>query len=194
MAGALDRFTILMLPGWHGSGPDHWQSHWHAAFPGFRRVEQEDWENPVHSVWRRPLWAALAEARRPVVLVGHSLGTSLTMKLALDGEAPGDLVQKVAGAFLVAPTDRDLRDVPGEGPQGFGPMLLRPLPFPSMVVASSNDDYVSIDRARTFAGAWGSRLVEIGERGHIGSAANLGLWPEGLVLFGEFLAGLPRPG
>ena len=48
-------------------------------------------------------------------------------------------------------------------------------------------------RARLFAEAWGARLVEAGERGHIGSAANLGLWPEGLVLFGEFLAALASP-
>jgi predicted alpha/beta hydrolase family esterase len=189
----MDEVTVLMLPGWHGSGEDHWQTHWERAFPAMVRVEQADWEFPVYAEWRKPLWAALEEARKPVVLVGHSLGTSVTMRLALSDDAPPGLANKVAGAFLVAPTDRDVRDVPGVGPQGFGPMILKRFPFPAMVVASSNDEYVSIERARVFSTAWGARLVEIGERGHIGSAANLGLWPEGLLLFGEFLASLKLP-
>jgi hypothetical protein len=186
----MDDFSVLVLPGWHGSGDEHWQSQWQRAFPAMLRVEQTDWDIPVYEEWRKPLWAALDAARKPVVLVGHSLGTSMTMRLALAGDAPPGLAAKVAGAFLVAPTDRD---IPGEGPQGFGPMILKPFPFPAMVVASSNDEYVSIARARLFAQAWGARLVEVGERGHIGSAANLGLWPEGLLLFGEFLATLPSP-
>lgn len=193
MVGQRAEYSVLVLPGWHGSGPDHWQDQWEQAFPDFVRVQQEDWENPVYTAWREPLWRAVAAAPRPVVLVGHSLGTSLTMLFALSGDAQGGLVSRVAGAFLVAPTDRDLRDMPGSGPQGFGPMILKPLPFPSMVVASSTDDYVSIERARTFARAWGARLVEVGDRGHIGNAAQLGLWPEGLVLFGEFLGSLKGP-
>jgi predicted alpha/beta hydrolase family esterase len=193
VAGRIDDFSVLVLPGWHGSGEEHWQTHWQRAFPAMLRVEQADWDVPVYEEWRKPLWAALASARKPVVLIGHSLGTSMTMRLALSGDAPAGLVAKVTGAFLVAPTDRDTRDMPSEGPQGFGPMILKPFPFPAMVVASSNDEYVSMPRARLFAEAWGARLVEAGERGHIGSAANLGLWPEGLVLFGEFLAALASP-
>lgn len=191
MAGRMDDFDVLVLPGWHGSGEEHWQTHWQRAFPAMIRVEQADWDAPVYEEWRQPLWAALDAARKPVVLVGHSLGTSMTMRLALAGDAPAGVVAKVAGAFLVAPTDRDTRDMPDEGPQGFGPMILEPLPFPAMVVASRDDEYVSMARARLFADLWGARLVDVGTRGHIGSAANLGLWPEGLVLFGEFLGSLP---
>ncbi|PSC03171.1 alpha/beta hydrolase [Alsobacter soli] len=191
MAGALDAFTILVLPGWHGSGPEHWQWQWERAFPAFRRVEQDDWDRPVYAAWLARLQAAVRQAGKPVVLVGHSLGTSLTMLFALRDGAP-ELVRKVAGAFLVAPTDRDVRDGIPDGPVGFAPMILQPLPFPSMLVASDDDEFVTIERARVFAQAWGSRLVEVGRRGHIGSAANLGLWPEGLVLFGEFVGGLPR--
>jgi uncharacterized protein len=189
MAGALDDFEILVLPGWRGSGPTHWQHQWEAAFPALRRVQQADWDQPVFADWLPPLRDAVGRATRPVVIIGHSLGTSLTMLFSLRDGAP-DLVARIAGAFLVAPTDRDMRDgIPG-GPVGFGPMILKPFPFRSMVVASDDDEYVSIERARVFARAWGSRLIEIGARGHIGSEADLGLWPEGLVLFGEFVGGL----
>lgn len=52
-----------------------------------------------------------------------------------------------SGAFFVAPSDRDRRQTPGGGPQGFG-----------------------------------------GMNGHLGSASKPGVWPEGLVYFGQFLA------
>jgi hypothetical protein len=56
------------------------------------------------------------------------------------------------------------------------------LPFPSIVVASSNDPYVTLSRAKTFATAWGSEFVMIGEAGHINSASGLGNWEKGLIL------------
>jgi uncharacterized protein len=70
-------------------------------------------------------------------------------------------------------------------------MLLQSLPFPSMVLASRNDERVSFERAQTFAKAWGSYLVDVGALGHIGSAAKLGLWPQGLVWLGQFIGSLP---
>ena len=71
-------------------------------------------------------------------------------------------------------------------------MVLQPLPFPAMVLASRDDPYVAFDRARTFAAAWRATLVDMGMSGHMGNAANLGLWPAGLVHLGAFLATLGR--
>ena len=34
---------ILMVPGWNGSGPDHWQSRWERNLKTARRIEQDDW-------------------------------------------------------------------------------------------------------------------------------------------------------
>ena len=47
------------------------------------------------------------------------------------------------------------------------------------------DEYVTPDRARQFAEAWGSRLVDVGPKGHINSASGLGMWPEGFALVEE---------
>ena len=71
-------------------------------------------------------------------------------------------------------------------------MILKRLPFPSAVVASRNDDRVSFERARAFAAAWGSTLIDAGSLGHIGSAAKLEYWPFGLLWFGQFVASLPK--
>lgn len=179
--------TVLTLPGLHGAGPDHWQTAWEAAFPGFVRVEQADWERPVYADWAARLRAAVERSNRPVVLIAHSLGTSLTMRWSFDEPA---LARKVAGAFLVAPTDRDRFDAPDSPLRAFGPMIMKRLPFESMVVASRDDDRVAFDRAEAFAKAWGSRFVDAGNLGHIGSASKLGLWPFGLLWFGQFVGSL----
>ena len=184
----LDELTILILPGLGGAGPDHWQSAWGQAFPATRRVEQANWEAPVYADWAAQLSEAVTRAPLPVVLIAHSLGTSLTMRWSFEQR---QLAKKVAGAFLVAPTDRDRFDASPASPvRGWGPMILERLPFPSMVIASRNDDRVSFDRAEVFARAWGAPLVDAGNLGHIGSAAKLGLWPFGLFYFGQFVGSL----
>ena len=67
------------------------------------------------------------------------------------------------------------------------PLVLAALPFPSTLVASSDDPYCTLARATQFAGAWGSRLVNIGARGHINSASGLGTWPDGQALLHELI-------
>jgi len=72
-------FTILVLPGVNGSGTGHFQTAWEEAFPEFKRVEQADWDHPVYADWSARLTAAVAQSVRPVVLLAHSLGTSLVV-------------------------------------------------------------------------------------------------------------------
>jgi len=45
--------TTLIVPGFHGSGPDHWQSWFEARLPEARRVIGIDWEAPVLAMTRR---------------------------------------------------------------------------------------------------------------------------------------------
>jgi predicted alpha/beta hydrolase family esterase len=148
-----------------------------------RRVQQDDWDTPLYADWALRLSEAVDRCTKPVLLIAHSLGTSLIMRWAHAAKT------EVAGAFLVAPTDRDRRD--NDPARGFSPMLLQPLPFPSMVLASRDDELVAFERAQVFATSWGSHLIDVGSLGHVGSAANLGLWPQGLVWFGQFIASLP---
>jgi uncharacterized protein len=179
-------FDILILPGWHNSDAAHWQTHWQSVFANMRRVEQTDWEKPVYGDWARRLTDVIERCERPVLLIAHSLGTSLVMRWAHEGRCDA-----VRGAFLVATSDRDRFDGKPDAPiQGFAPMLMKPLPFPSMVLASRDDDRVSFERARSFADAWRSQFIDVGAHGHMGSAANLGLWPQGLVWLGQFIASL----
>src|SRR3546814_9906144 len=47
-------------------------------------------------------------------------------------------------------------------------------PFPSILVASRNDPYISFGRARLLAQFWGSRFADAGEAGHINADSALG--------------------
>lgn len=175
----------LMVPGLWSSGPEHWQTLWEAADPSFRRVEQEDWDAPERREWVRCLDDAVRQAGRGVVLCGHSLGCATITHWA------GLPMRTARGALLVAPADVDGAGFPLEA-RGFAPMPLKPLPFPSILVASEDDPYLSMERARLMAESWGSRLVEVGALGHLNSASGLGEWLDGRRLLDELLA-LPEP-
>ena len=178
---------ILIIPGWSSSGPDHWQTRWETSLKTARRVEQADWLNPDRTAWTDRIATDIAACRRPVILVAHSLGVVAAVHtLARDG------MGQVAGAFLVAPADIENADRwpvtqgqtldPAAG--GFAPIPRFPLPCPSALVASVNDPYCSLERARSLAGAWGSKFWEAGEAGHINAASGHGPWPDGLMQFG----------
>jgi predicted alpha/beta hydrolase family esterase len=166
---------VLILPGLYNSGPEHWQSYWERAHPEFRRVEQDDWETPRCEDWVARLEDAVREAGLDTVLVAHSSSCALVARWTETTKL------KVRGALLVAPSDTDAPSYP-EGPAGFNPMPLNRLPFPSIVVASTDDPYVTLERAEEFARAWGSELVNIGPAGHLNSASGLGDWPVGFAL------------
>ena len=177
---------VITLPGLWNSGPQHWQTLWEQRYPAWTRIAHRDWNSPQCSEWVAELDAAIAASNSPPVLAAHSLSCTLVSHWAASGSA-----LRIAGAFLVAPSDVDAPSYPAE-PVGFGPMPMARLPFPSIVVASSNDDYVSLARARAFAQAWGSKLVEIGPAGHINGASGYGPWPEGEQLLRDFCRQVAR--
>ena len=172
---------VLLLPGWQNSGPDHWQSRWEAVH-GDERVEQHDWMQPLRGDWIARLEDVVLSTREPAVLVAHSLGCLLVAAWASHSRN----THRVKAALLVAPGDVEqeaLRPVL----TSWSPIPLRTLPFKSILVASHNDPYCSFERARGFAAAWGSRLVDAGTAGHINADSGLGDWPQGQVLLNELI-------
>ncbi len=97
----------------------------------------------------------------------------------------------VRAALLVAPADVDsLAHTPAET-RCFAPMPLDALPFPATVVVSRNDPFVSFERGRLFAKAWGAELVDLGSVGHINAASGLGDWPAGRECLERLLSRAP---
>ncbi|MDX2289483.1 MAG: alpha/beta hydrolase [Hyphomicrobiaceae bacterium] len=183
---------ILIVPGWSGSGPDHWQARWARSLSTARIVVQDDWFIPERSAWTARLVEAVERAARPVVFVAHSLGVATVVHAAATLSP-----DRVAGAFLVAPADVDnaaLWPVTAGHTFGassaFAPLPTTRLPFPAVLVASADDPYCSFVRAGALATHWGASLVSAGPLGHINVASGQGPWPEGLMHLGVFMKGL----
>ena len=172
----------LIVPGYSNSGPTHWQTYWANNMPDASRVEQYDWEHPHKAEWVGTLDRTVAALESDTVLVSHSLGVATTVLCLQKMAAEKRLPTKVKGVFLVAPADIDVIDIV----EDFAPMPLEKLPVPSCVVASENDEYVTIERARLFADSWGSMFFDIGCKGHINALSNIGEWEEGRALLKEF--------
>lgn len=177
---------ILILPGWQNSGEQHWQSHWEHLY-GYERVVQHDWEKPRSGDWMARLEDVILQDERPIVLVAHSLGCQLTARWA----AHSQHVARVKAALLVAPPDTEALAVQHLLP-GWSPIPRQRLPFPAVVVASSNDEYCTLARAQEMAAHWGARFEHIGAKGHINSESNLGDWQDGHQLLQTLLQTLPQ--
>ena len=172
----LEATTVIIVPGLGDSGPDHWQTRWGQANPAYRRVRQRDWDRPQVDEWVEALDREIRRAPSPVILVGHSLGCITIAEWAQR------CWTDIESALLVAPADVDQRPF-------FDTVPLWPLPFPSILVASENDPYLEWERAKLFARHWGSRLINLGQAGHINAESGFGPWPEGEALLRELRTG-----
>lgn len=173
------RPVVLTVPGLGNSGPSHWQSLWEDTLPDTRRVELGMWTKPHRNAWVTKLDQAIRTTRAPVVLVAHSLGClAVAWWAALSPQPYG---WPVAGALLVAPADVDRADVHPDI-AAFKPSPRQLLPFPSILVASTDDPWIEIERARSLAAQWGSHFVDAGAQGHLNAASGIGSWIEGQEL------------
>ena len=163
------------------SGPNHWQTLWEQANAGYVRVQQKSWDQPQREDWIETLDKAVKAAPGKVVLVAHSIGCVLIAHWVQARDA-----SKVAAALFVAPADPERPGLAKEL-KVFAPMPLKPLPFPSLFVSSNNDTYSNIERAKFFARKWGSRMVEVGNLGHINGEAGIGDWPQGKALLEDLM-------
>ena len=164
--------SIVIVPGWRDSGPGHWQSLWAERLPDAVRVQQDDWVTPSRKSWVSSIARTILAQNRPVVVVAHSLGCIATTHL------PPEAVKHIGGALLVAPADPERRSVLSD----FAPVPYQPLPYRSVLVASSNDPYCPVRLAGAYARAWCSEFVRMQNAGHINVESGHGEWPLGVAL------------
>lgn len=158
--------TILMIPGRGNSDAGHWQSILERILPDIQRVHQKNWHEPSLDAWSRTIDRAVRRLDHRPLLVAHSFGCLAAAHARLKFGTP------VGATLFVAPADPERF---GLSRQAFAENLAQP----GMLVASSNDPWMSIDKARGLALDWGVRLVELGAAGHINVASGHGPWPLG---------------
>jgi len=176
---------MITLPGIGGSSDTHWQTAWERADSRFSRFTPMSWDQPDLGDWTSALERAVSACDQPPVLVAHSLACLLV------AHAAAELSCKVAGAFLVSVPNPNGPEFPSAAAP-FRAVPAKALPFPSLMIASTNDPYGTMEYMRQRSREWEAGLVAAGELGHINASSGLGAWPQGRALLDAFCAGLPR--
>lgn len=177
--------SFINLPGIGGSGEGHWQTIWEASDSRFCRFQPSSWDEPSLTDWVEALDRTITQRRAPVILVAHSLACLLVSHWA------NTRTVRIAGAFLVGVPDPMGSQFPKQAASFKAVPAVR-LPFPALVVASSNDPYGTLIHARRRSDEWGCACIDIGEQGHINEASSLGVWQQGRLLLTAFAAGVGK--
>ena len=172
---------ILIVPGLNGSDPGHWQTLWEEKYGG-ERVNQRDWENPDLAEWIGMLNAAVTAGAERTVIIAHSLGC---LTVAHWAHSYPENTGQIQCALLVAPPDLESSSYIPETLRRFA--THNAIPFPSVLVGSENDHYMTLAFVRRLAEHWGSRFVNAGAVGHINLDSGHGPWPQGETLLTDLI-------
>jgi predicted alpha/beta hydrolase family esterase len=174
---------LLIIPGLGDSGEKHWQSFWLQKFSNSTKVIQDNWDEPQLEEWLDRLDENIQKLEEPTILVAHSLAVSLVMHWLSKNNS-----QNIVGAMLVAPADVDSSEHTPDFLRHFSPIPTQAVPFPSLVIGTENDTYMSLERATELANYWGSDFINIGQKGHVNSDSNLEYWEEGQNYLQQLIA------
>lgn len=175
--------TVLFVPGLRDHVAEHWQTLLAAELPGSRTVAPLEHDKLSCAARVEALDQAIAAIEGPVVLAAHSAGCLMVVHWA-----QSRLRTNVVGALLATPADVEV-PLPAGYPtfddlkaNGWLPIPREPLPFRSVLAASTNDPLAALDRTVNMAQDWGCKPVLLGEVGHLNPAAGYGPWPQGRAL------------
>lgn len=172
--------TILFVPGLRDHVAEHWQTLLEAKLAPHRPVrsvppleaDKLSCHARVEAIERE-----MSRINGPIIAVAHSGGVIMLAHWAQKYRRP------LQGALLAAPPDFET-PLPAGYPtlgvlqaNGWLPVPRTLLPFPSLVVASTNDPLARLDRVETMAREWGSTVVNVGAVGHLNPASGFGEWP-----------------
>ena len=183
---------VLMVPGLRDAVALHWQTLLEASLRAAGKAVAV-----VPPMGREDLRCASKVAaiereasaiRGPLVVVAHSAGCIMVAHWARQTE------RAVAAVLLAAPPDFEAA-MPDGNPTldalragGWLPVPRERLRFRSIVAASRNDPLARFERVADMARAWGSRLDDLGEVGHLNPASGFGPWPKAEQYIAELSA------
>jgi predicted alpha/beta hydrolase family esterase len=165
------RPAYLILHGYQGSGPGHWQT-WLAGRlrSGEAKVHYPDLpdaDSPQPRAWLEALAGELDAISVPPVVLCHSLACLLWLHHLADGGKPA------ARVLMVAPPSET--GAPDEL-AGFFPVP-RPEVADARLVCSDDDPYCPEGAAELYGGPLGLPTDLLPGRGHINPEAGFGPWP-----------------
>jgi predicted alpha/beta hydrolase family esterase len=171
--------SFLILHGWQGSGPDHWQT-WlaprlAAAGEAVRYPDLPDPDHPDASEWAAAIRSELEEMTGEQTVVCHSLACLLWAREAaqIAERHPVDRVLLVAPPCPVTP----ITGVSDLYPTPLDPVGMAGSAREARVVGSDADPYCPAGHERSFARPLGLPIDILGGAGHINAEAGFGPWP-----------------
>ena len=181
--------TVLIVPGLRDHVAQHWQTLLAERLPRVHAVPPMGREDLDCAARVEAIERAAQAIDGPLVIVAHSGGVVMLAHWAQHTH------RAVRGALLATPPDFE-QPMPEGYPGiealrvgGWLPVPRARLPFPSIVAASRNDPLSSFERVEQMARDWGSRLVDLGEVGHLNPASGYGAWPRAEEFIAELSAG-----
>jgi predicted alpha/beta hydrolase family esterase len=177
--------TVVIVPGLRDHVAEHWQTLLAGRMPRVRTVLPMGRENLDCAARVAALEHEVGRIGGPVILVAHSGGAITVAHWSRKQRRP------IRGALLATPPDFE-QPMPAGYPTmgalragGWLPVPRELLPFQSIVAASRNDPLARFERVAELARAWGSRLADIGEAGHLNPASGYGEWAQAQAFIQE---------
>lgn len=179
---------FLILHGWGGNKPEHWQEHLvrglQAAGQVVRYPTMPEPMDPKPAAWMDALHSALAKvpADAALTILAHSLGAINWMRHAATRKQIGPQADRV---MLIAPPYVIPEIPPLDAPPGAAAFFPPPLDKggiaatsrKTIMVASDTDDYATFDQTSAYAARLGVELYKLPGAGHISPYYGYGEWP-----------------
>jgi len=174
--------TVLIVPGLRDHVAQHWQTLLAQQLPWVLSVPPMGREDLAVKARVDAIERTARQADGPIVIVAHSGGCITVAHWAQQTKVP------VRGALLATPPDFE-HPMPEGYPtldvlhaSGWLPVPRERLPFPSIAAISRNDPLGSFVRVSALAHQWGSRIVDLGDVGHLNPASGFGHWHQARTL------------
>ena len=180
--------TFLILHGWGGNKPAHWQEHLYAALiAAGKTVHYPKFPEPTApnlAAWRARLDEELAaiDKSKPLTVLSHSLGAINWLHYAASSAATGQIADRV---LLVAPPYVIPEIPPSDAPPGVAGFFPPPLSGEGVarvarethLIATDSDDYATFEQTKAYADRLQIPIHLLPGAGHISPYWGYGEWP-----------------
>ena len=171
---------VVILHGWEGSGPEHWQS-WlanelRAAQREVRYPDLPDADHPDLQAWLKALHSALAGLRDDGFdVVAHSLSAVLWLHHCAN---PGDSPRPARVALVAPPSPQTaIPEIAAFFPPPIDIDAVRRAADGTVLVAGDNDPYTPEGIAAAYGLPLKMAATVIAGAGHLNDESGYGPWP-----------------
>ncbi len=183
--------VFLILHGWGGNKPAHWQEHLAAKLKEAGKTvfypKMPDPASPLLAPWQQTLQAELAmiQLQHPdanLTVLTHSMGAINWMHFAaqFSGQKPAaERVLLIAPPYILpAAMPLDAPESVAEFfPPAFNPAGIKAAALQTVLIASDTDDYATFDQSAGYAAKLGIPIEKLPGGGHISPYYGYGEWP-----------------